>query len=98
MDGKYSLKVTEILSLANEEALRLGNNYIAPEHIFLGMMRLGSGVAYDYLQEKKVDLSKNNNKITVGDSGDIQKFDDLDPERVFVRVYKDIVEEIVIIR
>ena len=58
MDGKYSLKVTEILSLANEEALRLGNNYIAPEHIFLGMMRLGSGVAYDYLQEKKVDLDR----------------------------------------
>ena len=58
MDGKYSLKVTEILSLANEEALRLGNNYIAPEHIFLGMMRLGSGVAYEYLQDKKVDLSK----------------------------------------
>jgi hypothetical protein len=34
MDGKYSLKVTEILSLAGEEALRLGNNYIAPEHLF----------------------------------------------------------------
>ena len=58
MDGKYSLKITEILGLANEEALRLGNNYIAPEHLFLGLLRLGSGVAFEYLQSKNVDLSK----------------------------------------
>ncbi len=58
MEGKYSTKVNEIISLANEEAIRLGNNYIAPEHIFLGLLRLGSGVAYEYLQDKKVDLSR----------------------------------------
>ena len=58
MEGKYSLKVTEILSLANEEALRLGNNYIAPEHLFLGLIRLNEGVAYDYLQSKNVDINK----------------------------------------
>ena len=60
----------------------------------------GEELNFNYTQADVyiVDLSKNNNKITVGDSGDIQKYDDLDPERVFVRVYKDIVEEIVIIR
>ena len=58
MDGKYSLKVTEILSLAGEEALRLGNNYIAPEHLFLGLIRLNEGVANDYLQSKNVDINK----------------------------------------
>lgn len=58
MNGKYSTNITEILSLANEEALRLGNNYISPEHLFLGLMRFGSGVAYEYLLSKKVDLTK----------------------------------------
>ncbi|MBE7053226.1 MAG: S-layer homology domain-containing protein [Ruminococcaceae bacterium] len=60
----------------------------------------GEEMNFNYTQADVyiVDLSKNNNRITVGDSGDIQKYDDLDPERVFVRVYKDIVEEIVIIR
>ncbi len=45
-----------------------------------------------------VNTKANNKNITVGDAGDIQKFDDLDPERVFVRVYKDEVKEIVIIK
>ncbi|MBE7039026.1 MAG: S-layer homology domain-containing protein [Ruminococcaceae bacterium] len=45
-----------------------------------------------------VNTKANNKNVTVGDAGDIQKFDDLDPERVFVRVYKDEVKEIVIIK
>lgn len=45
-----------------------------------------------------VNTKANNKNITVGDAGDIQKFDDLDPERVFVRVYKDEVKEIVIVK
>lgn len=45
-----------------------------------------------------VNTKANNKNVTIGDAGDIQKFDDLDPERVFVRVYKDEVKEIVIIK
>lgn len=45
-----------------------------------------------------IDTSKTRNQITVGDAGDIQKYDDLDPARVFVRVYEDVVKEIVVIR
>ena len=45
-----------------------------------------------------VDNSKNSNKITFGDSSDIQKYDESKPERVFVRIYKDEVADIVIIK
>ena len=45
-----------------------------------------------------VDLDKSNNKVKAGDAADIQKYDELDPERVFVRVYKDVVQEVVIVR
>ena len=45
-----------------------------------------------------VNTKTNNKNVTIGDSGDIQKYDELDPERVFVRVYKDEVKEIVVIK
>ena len=45
-----------------------------------------------------VDTTKSNNQVTVGDAGDIQRYDESDPERVFVRIYKDVVQEIVVIR
>ena len=45
-----------------------------------------------------IDTTLNRNQISVGDAGDIQKYDDLNPERVFVRVYDDVVREIVIIK
>jgi len=45
-----------------------------------------------------VDTEKSNNSISVGDASDIQKFDDAKPERVFVRIYKDEVKDIVIIK
>ncbi len=45
-----------------------------------------------------IDTTKNRNQITVGDAGDIQKYDELDPSRIFVRVYDDVVREIIIIK
>lgn len=45
-----------------------------------------------------VDTTKTNKQITVGDFGDVQKYDEAAPERVFVRIYKDVVQEIVVIK
>ena len=45
-----------------------------------------------------VDTTKSAQQVRVGDAGDIQKYDESAPERVFVRVYKDIVQEIVVIK
>lgn len=45
-----------------------------------------------------VDTTLSRNQISVGDAGDIQKYDELDPSRVFVRVYEDVVREVIIIK
>lgn len=45
-----------------------------------------------------VDNENKTNTIKVGDSSDIQKFDDAKPERVFVRIYKNEVKDIIVIR
>ena len=45
-----------------------------------------------------VDNSRNSGKIAVGDASDIQKYDESNPERVFVRIYKDEVMDIVIVK
>jgi hypothetical protein len=45
-----------------------------------------------------VDTTKSKNNITVATIGDIQKFDEEENNRVFVKLYKDVVEEVVIIK
>ena len=46
----------EIMTLAGEEARRLGNTKIAPEHLFLGMLRLEQSRAMDVLIALGVDF------------------------------------------
>ena len=45
-----------------------------------------------------VDTSLAKNKVTVAEIGDIQAFDEDEGNRVFVKIYKDVVEEIVIVK
>ena len=49
MDAKFSQRIKDVLSFSKEEAIRLGNNEIAPEHLLLGILREGEGVAIDIL-------------------------------------------------
>ncbi|HEX2395750.1 MAG TPA: ATP-dependent Clp protease ATP-binding subunit [Bacteroidales bacterium] len=49
MDAKFSQRIKDVLSFSKEEAIRLGNNEIAPEHMLLGILREGEGVAIDIL-------------------------------------------------
>jgi ATP-dependent Clp protease ATP-binding subunit ClpC len=56
MDSKFSPKIKEVLSYSREEAIRLGNEYIGTEHIFLGILRDGEGVAIDILNNLGVDI------------------------------------------
>ncbi|MCG8698715.1 MAG: ATP-dependent Clp protease ATP-binding subunit [Bacteroidales bacterium] len=49
MDAKFSQRIRDVLSYSKEEAIRLGNTEIAPEHIFLGILREGEGIAIDIL-------------------------------------------------
>lgn len=56
MDANFSPKVKEIISYSREEALRLGNDFIGTEHLLLGLIREGDGMALKVLQSMQVDL------------------------------------------
>ena len=58
METKFSQHVKDVLTFSKEEAERLGNKYIAPEHLLLGLLREGKGKAIDVLRAQNVDLTK----------------------------------------
>ena len=58
MEPKFSQKVKEIITLAREEALRLGHDYIGTEHLILGMIRDGDGIALNLLRDSGVQLDE----------------------------------------
>jgi len=55
MDSNFSQRVQEVIKLSREEALRLGNDYIGTEHLLLGMIREGEGIAMEILRNLEVD-------------------------------------------
>lgn len=58
MDYKYSERLTRILGYSKEEALRLRNDYIGPEHIMLGVIRDGDSHALECLTSKfSIDMN-----------------------------------------
>lgn len=57
MEAKFSNRVKEVISLSREEALRLGHDYIGTEHLLLGMIREGEGVAIELLRKLSVPAS-----------------------------------------
>ena len=52
----FSPRAKKVLELSLREALRLKHNFIAPEHIMLGVLREGSGLAAQLLAEAGVDV------------------------------------------
>jgi ATP-dependent Clp protease ATP-binding subunit ClpC len=51
MEAKFSNRVKEVISLSREEALRLNHDYIGTEHLLLGIIREGEGVAMILLKK-----------------------------------------------
>jgi ATP-dependent Clp protease ATP-binding subunit ClpC len=58
MDAKFSPRVREVMSLAKEEAVRMGNSQIGPEHFLMGLLREGQGSAIRTLKSLDVNLSQ----------------------------------------
>ena len=58
MEAKFSNKVKEVISLAREEALRLGHDYIGTEHLMLGMIRDGESSGVELLLKSGVSLDQ----------------------------------------
>src|SRR5580698_6227176 len=64
-------RAKRVLALSLEEARQLGHNYIGTEHLLLGLIREGEGVAARVLENLGVDLSKVRTQVIrlLGESG-----------------------------
>ena len=55
---KFTERARKVLTLAQEEAQRFNHNYIGTEHILLGLVREGDGVAARVLDNLGVELPR----------------------------------------
>ncbi len=58
MNLNFSQRINDVISFSKEEAERLGNPYISPEHLLLGILREGEGTAIELLDQLNVDMEK----------------------------------------
>ncbi len=58
MEAKFSPRVKDVISYSREEALRLGHDYIGTEHLLLGLIREGDGMAIKILKTLGVDTPR----------------------------------------
>src|SRR5205814_1037298 len=64
MNGyNFTDRVRKVLQMAREEAARLHHEYVGTEHILLGLIREGEGVAAAVLTNLNVDLEEIQQKI-----------------------------------
>src|SRR4051812_48114827 len=54
----FTARAKKVLELSLREAIRLHHNFIAPEHIMLGLLREGEGLACRILADHRVDFTK----------------------------------------
>ena len=68
----FTPRAKRVLELSLEEARQLGHNYIGTEHLLLGLIREGEGVAARVLENLGVDLSKVRSQIirSLGDTSE----------------------------
>lgn len=87
MERNFSQRVKDVLGYSREEAERLQNSYIGPEHLLLGILRDGSGKAIEALRHLGVqlaelkasvekDLKLSNDHINAGDEIIVSKSTD----------------------
>ena len=52
----FTPRAQQVLALASKEAQRFNHNYVGTEHLLLGLIKLGQGVAVNVLQKMGLDL------------------------------------------
>ncbi|MCX6292166.1 MAG: ATP-dependent Clp protease ATP-binding subunit [Bacteroidetes bacterium] len=58
MEAKFSPRVKDVITFSREEALRLGHDYIGTEHLLLGLIREGEGMAIKILKSLGINLTE----------------------------------------
>src|SRR4051794_29498698 len=59
----YTPRVKKVLALAGKEAKALNHSYVGTEHILLGLLREGEGVAARVLKNLEIDIERTRNEI-----------------------------------
>ena len=59
----YTPRVKKVLALANKEAQHLNHSYVGTEHLLLGLLREGDGVAARVLQSLDVDIARTRQEV-----------------------------------
>lgn len=69
----FTPRAKRVLELSLEEARQLGHNYIGTEHLLLGLLREGEGVAARVLENLALDLSKVRTQVIrlLGDTAEV---------------------------
>ena len=78
MNNQFSQRVSDIITYSKEEANRLRNRYIGPEHLLLGMLRDGGGKAIEILLKLDIDLKRVKSRLEgfVKDAEDVSLLPD----------------------
>lgn len=63
MNNRFSPKISEVLNYSKEEAIRLQNSNVSPEHLMLGVIRDGEGKAIEILKKLNIDILDLKNKL-----------------------------------
>ena len=58
MKNNFSKRVQMVIQFSREEALRLGHNYIGAEHLMLGIIRQGDGLAIEILNNLGIEMNE----------------------------------------
>jgi ATP-dependent Clp protease ATP-binding subunit ClpC len=58
MEAKFSPRVKDVIQYSKEEAVRLGHEYIGTEHLLLGLIREGEGMAIKILRSLNINLGE----------------------------------------
>lgn len=79
MNSQFTQRVSDIIVYSKEEANRLRNDHITPEHLLLGLIREGMGKAIDILQTLFIDLKAVKKELEASlrkTSNDTDKYDE----------------------
>jgi ATP-dependent Clp protease ATP-binding subunit ClpC len=71
MNGMFTDRVKKVMQIAREESIRLGNDYVGTEHLLLGLIKEGDGVAVAVMRSMGIDLDELSTNIekTITSSG-----------------------------
>jgi len=78
MFDKFTNRAKQVIKLAKKEAQRLNHNYLGTEHVLLGLLKLGQGVAVNVLHNLNIDFETGRNEVekVVGYGPEIQVYGD----------------------